>query len=133
MGALAPLAKLLMTKAADPNSPAASDLVLALFNYRSGRPDSALETARRCSAETRNPALAAKASVLSALCSARIGKWDDAQTELDSVDDLINDKFNTSLMLEKGDLGAWRDWWVDHILLQEARGLFQEPPQNATR
>jgi hypothetical protein len=122
MPALTELATVLAARPASSNGLPAGDLTLALYKYRSGDPGGAFELVRtKLSLAGRTPALVARASVLSALCLARMGRLNEAKAELDSVRETIDNHFNSPPISQPSDLETWHDWWVDHILLQEAQ------------
>ena len=122
MPALKELATILPATPGSSNGLPAGDLTLALFKFRSGDPLGALELARtNLDAAGRDPTLAAKAGVLRALCLARLGRLDEAQVEVDAVRETIENKFNSPPISQSNDLESWHEWWVGHILLQEAQ------------
>ena len=103
----------------------AGDLTLALFQYRSGDPSGALESVRTNLAldgET-SPFLATRAGVLRAMCLARLDRVDEARSEIASVLQTIETRFNSIPIPQPTDLGSWHDWWINHLLLREATAL----------
>jgi eukaryotic-like serine/threonine-protein kinase len=127
MLALKELAAVLTGQPASSNGLPAGDFTLALFKYRSGDPSGALESVRtNLNLAVTTPALAARAGVLTAMCMARLGRVNEAQAEMDALRETIGNKFNSPPISQPSDLETWHDWWVNHILLQEAQALLQQ-------
>jgi serine/threonine protein kinase len=108
----------------------AGDLTLALFQYRSGDPSGALESVRTNPAldgET-PPFLAARAGVLKAMCLGRLGRVDEARSEIASVHETIETRFNSIPISQPTDLDSWHNWCINHLLLREAEALIGDQP-----
>jgi serine/threonine protein kinase len=103
----------------------AGDLTLALFQYRSGDPTGALESVRTNPARDGEtpPFLAARAGVLRAMCLGRLGRADEARSEIASVHDTIETRFNSTPISQPTDLDSWHNWCINHLLLREAEAL----------
>jgi tetratricopeptide (TPR) repeat protein len=97
---------------------------LALWEYRSGNYAKAVEWSNLClsSAEKNAPRSAAAMGIL-AMSSQRLGKPDEAATELVAGEELVEGKPRGRLDLGTPVQGFWFDRSFARILLREAKGL----------
>jgi hypothetical protein len=94
------------------------DSALALFEYRKHNPARTLQLAQKnLGASNLASALTARFQVLKALAMIGLNQRDGAQTELNECRETIKTNFEAA---DPDDLGNWRDWCIDHLLLQEA-------------
>jgi eukaryotic-like serine/threonine-protein kinase len=107
------------------NRPAAADACVALYSCRRGEYAEALSLLRKIEgALNGKPALAAKCHILAALACRHLGQRDQARSELARCARIVEKKFNAPPPASgEGGRSAWNDWWIDHCLLLEAKGL----------
>ena len=103
-------------------------LAQGLYEYRAGRPESAVEHLLPASSLSDNSALNATVRLVLAMAYQRTGRSVEARRELQQVRNAVEQSgFDP---WREGDLPAhqWYDWLRLHILLPEAEGLILYDP-----
>lgn len=97
---------------------------VALMDFRRGAYPEAAEWAGRCIASpSKNPAREASARLLRAMTWVRLGKTDDARTELDLACQIMGDRFTGKLESQLNPDIFWFDWVNARILRREAEAM----------
>jgi tetratricopeptide (TPR) repeat protein len=103
---------------------------LGLLEYRRGNYESAIEWCRRCLAYPgANAPRAATARAIIALAAQRLGRLEEARTELAAAREIVDSKFRTRLDPGNPVQGFWFDWLFVRILLREAVAQLESAPR----
>jgi hypothetical protein len=103
--------------------------ILALWEYRAGSPAEAVVWCRRCLAsEDRPPVRAASARIILAMSLQRLGKTEEAHTQLKQGRAVIESRFENSLAVGDGNVGVWFDWVMSRLWLREAEAVLGDRP-----
>jgi serine/threonine protein kinase len=111
-----------------------ANLALALFEYRRGNYEQALQFAPTDSTVEHEvpelrPQLKATSHVITAMALYRLHQTEQARLELAQYRAIIETNFNGPLNLGSnatdmyGSVGPWHDWWIAHIIVREAEVL----------
>jgi serine/threonine protein kinase len=103
---------------------------LALMEYRSGNYTKAADWCQRCLnyPEYIAPRTATARAIL-AMSDQRLGKTDEARSELVQAREIIGEKFKSQLDRGTPMQGFWFDWTFARILLNEATALIERSPR----
>ena len=101
-------------------------VVRALFEYRQGHYNQALELLKNLPAGPRaTPHLAVQACVISAMAQCHLGRTNDAQATLAHCPVTAED--NTAKLKVRDFGAAWNEWLFSHQFHREAEALLQRP------
>jgi hypothetical protein len=106
--------------------------VLALFEYRRGRFEQALEWGRSCLTYGNFPARGARAHVVMAMAYHGLDQPDQARAELEKCREMIEGGFNISGTGDYASSGFWHDRLINWILLREATAFIKDDGTRAT-
>ncbi len=99
---------------------------LALFNYRKGNDERALDWCRKCLDAQPYPGMKARAHVLQSLAYRRLNRPDDAENELTLGRAMIESKFRGQFGVGHYAGNLWADWLMNRILLREAEAMLRK-------
>ena len=103
---------------------------LGLLEYRRGNYLKAVEWCRRCLAYPgTNAPRTATARIILAMAYNRLGRVDEAHTELLASREIVERKFKNRLDAGGPVQGFWFDWVFARILLRESLGLLETSPR----
>jgi serine/threonine protein kinase/tetratricopeptide (TPR) repeat protein len=104
---------------------------LALMEYRSGNSERAAVWCQQSLSYPEQIApRTATARIILAMSDQKLGKTDEARSQLAEAREIINNKFKNHLDLGSPMQGFWFDWVFARILLNEATALIEENPKN---
>jgi serine/threonine protein kinase len=104
---------------------------LGLLEYRRGNYLKAIDWCRRCLAYPgANAPRTATAEVILAMSYDRLGRVNEARTELRAGREIIEHKFENRLDAGGPVQGFWFDWIFARILLRESLGLLETSPRS---
>jgi tetratricopeptide (TPR) repeat protein len=121
-------------------------IVQALFEYRSGRYEQALEWGQKCLDLGPHPAVTERARVVMAMSYAKLNQREKAQAELAQcrahIEEMRQGILDATVYEEGGfwhatnasdkiynEKGFWHDWLINHILLREALAVLEKGPE----
>lgn len=97
---------------------------LALWKYRAGRYQEALDWVQKVLAAGESPlSRSSSARVIRAMALHELKRTDESRTELARAREVIQTKFEKPLRAYDPDGGFWFDWVISEILLNEASSL----------
>ena len=103
---------------------------LGLLEYRRGNYAKAEEWSRRClNYPGANAPRTATARVILAMSCHRLGRVDEARSELQAGREIVENKFRNRLDAGGPVQGFWFDWIFARILLRESVGLLESSPR----
>ncbi|HEX2861519.1 MAG TPA: protein kinase, partial [Lacunisphaera sp.] len=105
-------------------------VALGLLEYRRGNHPKAMEWTRRCLAYTgANAPRTATARIILAMACHRLGRYDEARTELQAGREIVESKYRHRLDAGGPVQGFWFDWAFARVLLREGTALLESSPR----
>jgi serine/threonine protein kinase len=103
---------------------------LGLLEYRRGNHAKAAEWTRRCLAYTgANAPRTATARIILAMACHRLGRYDEARTELQAGREIVESKYRHRMDAGGPVQGFWFDWAFARVLLREGTALLESSPR----